>query len=59
MLLVMLDTWFVEQCHGDKAKNTHVCTSLESAKSVAEICLVYFGNARIFQLIDGEEVDLA
>jgi len=55
----MLDTWFVEQCHGDKAKNTHVCTSLESAKSVAEICLVYFGNARIFQLIDGEEVDLA
>jgi hypothetical protein len=53
------DTWFVEQCHGDKAMNTHVCTSLENAHALAEQLLLFFGNARIFQLVDGKEVDIA
>ena len=50
--------YYVEEINARGALNTYVCNSFEQAMSLHDTLIKYYGNSRVFQVLEGVEVDL-
>ena len=50
--------YYVEECNPRGAYNTYLCTSFEEALDLHNSLVQYYGQSRIFQVLNGVEVDL-